>query len=37
MKVNKSNGDILNINYFEWYGGGGGEYCSIGHFILSSN
>ena len=24
MKVNKSNGDIININYFEWYGGGGG-------------
>ena len=24
MNVNKSNVDIININYFEWYGGGRG-------------
>ena len=36
MNVNKSNVDIININYFEWYSRGG-EYCSVGHLILSSD
>ena len=36
MNVNKSNVDIININYLNGIAGGG-EHCSIGHLILSSD
>ena len=36
MNVNKSNVDIINIIYLNGIAGGG-EYCSIGQLILSSD
>ena len=37
IKVHESKVDIININYLNGMGKGGGGYSSIGHFILFCN